>query len=248
MLTAIVLSALIIGHRGASGHAPENTLPAFEKAAEMGADGIELDLWPDVNGHPIVIHDEELGRTHKHKGKVTTMRADDLAVLGIPRYEDVLQLAKGRLIVFTELKGGHEDKVAEAIHRAVAEDGWSYDRLPVIGFDHDQLARLKEAHPALVTGATFSRKMLEHVPRKDHATFMVSKAARIGASAINPDHRLVMPEVVAKAHAAGLKVNVWTVNTPAAMDRALALGVDAIMTDYPDRLRAKVHRAAHDLP
>lgn len=241
MLSAVVLSALIIGHRGASGHLPENTLPAFEKAAELGADGIELDVWPDVNGHPVVIHDEELGRTHRQKGKVTSMRADDLALLGIPRYEDVLALARSRLLVFTELKGNAGDNVAEAINRAVKMDGWSYDALPVIGFDHGQLERLKQRNPAILTGATFSREMLEHVPRDRHATFMVSKASRIGASAINPDYRLVTPEVVAAAHGAGLKVNVWTVNTLAAMDKMLALGVDAIMTDYPDRLRQRIH-------
>ena len=241
MLSAIVLSALIIGHRGASGHLPENTLPAFAKAIEMGADGIELDVWPDVNGHPVVIHDEDLERTYRQKGKVTGMRVEDLSVLGVPRYEDVLELAKGKLIVFTELKGMHEDKVADAIHRAVSENGWSYDALPVIGFDHDQLERLKDANPAIVTGASFSRKMLEHIPRDKHAAFMVSKASSIHASAINPDYRLVTPEIVEKAHAAGLKVNVWTVNSPAAMDKLLALRVDAIMTDYPDRLHGKIH-------
>lgn len=243
MFSAIVMSMLIIGHRGASGHAPENTLPAFEKAIEMGADGVELDLWPNALGEPMVIHDDKLERTHRHKGRVTDMRVEDLAPLGIPRYQDVLDMAKGKLVVFTELKGDHEDKVAEAIHRAVAQDGWRYKALPVIGFDHAQLKRLKKAHPDILTGATFSRRMLEGLAPELHAPHMIATAKRLGASAINPDYNLVTPEIVAAAHEAGLAVNVWTVNHPVAMDKMIALGVDSIMTDYPDRLHAKLHPA-----
>lgn len=243
MLSAIVMSLLIIGHRGASGHAPENTLPAFEKAAEMHADGIEFDVWPDASGMPMVIHDDELKRTHGHDGRVTKMLAEDLAALDIPRYQQVLDMAKGRLILFTELKGDAEDAVAEAIHRAVAQDGWRYEELPVIGFDHAQLERLKRANPAILIGATFSRNMLEHVPQGEQADFMVTRAINLKASAINPDYRMVTPELVEKAHAANLAVNVWTVNTPGTMKKLMDMGVDSIMTDYPDRLHAIVAEA-----
>lgn len=243
LLSPIVMSLLIIGHRGASGHAPENTLPAFEKAIEMGADGIELDVWPAVDGTPMVIHDDALERTHGHQGRVSAMQAGELADLGIPRYEDVLALAKDRLVVFTELKGGHEDVVAGLIHRAVAQDGRTYGELPVIGFDHEQLRRLKKTHPAILTGATFSQRMLERVPAAQQAEYMITRAQDIGAAAINPQYHLVTAELVERAHAAGLQVNVWTVNTPGTMRKLIALGVDSIMTDYPDRLHRIVHEA-----
>lgn len=241
MLAAIAMSLLIIGHRGASGHAPENTLPAFEKAIEMGADGVELDLWPAADGTPVVIHDEELERTHRHNGKVTAMDVADLRGLDIPSYAQVLELAQGKLVVFTELKGPREDKVAEAIHHGVTEDGWSYAALPVISFNHAQLERLKRANPDIRIGASFSRKMLEHIPAAERINFMLTRARNMQAFAINPDYRLVTPELVERAHAAGLQVNVWTVNAPDAMHDLMAMGVDSIMTDYPDRLYSIVH-------
>jgi glycerophosphoryl diester phosphodiesterase len=241
MLSVILMSALIIGHRGASGHAPENTLPAFQKAIEQHADGIELDIWPDVEGVPTVIHDEELSRTTRHKGKVTAMRRADLEPLGIPSYQQVLDMAQGKLIIFTELKGQQEQKVGEAIEQAVATGGWSYEQLPVIGFNHQQLARLKERYPDISIGLSFGRRTLEVIPAEQRAPYMVAKASSHHADAINPDYDFATAELVQKAHAAGLKVNVWTVNTPEAMDRMLELGVDAIMTDYPDRLYTKLH-------
>src|SRR5688500_10081849 len=139
MFAAVVMSTLIIGHRGASGHLPENTLPAFEKAIEMGADGIELDIWPDADGIPVIIHDETLSRTTKHEGRVTAMRAADFAPLGVPAYQQALDLAPGKIVIFTELKGECEENAGAMIEKAVADGKWRYEQLPVIGFDHDQL-------------------------------------------------------------------------------------------------------------
>lgn len=236
MFAAVVMSTLIIGHRGASGHLPENTLPAFEKAIEMGADGIELDIWPDADGVPVVIHDETLSRTTQQEGKVTAMRAADFTPFGIPTYQQALDLAPGKMMIFTELKGECEKNAGAMIEKAVASGVWRHEQLPVIGFDHEQLRRIKTLYPHIRTGATFSRKMLESIPSSQHAAHMIAEARRIGASAINPDFRLTTSEVVEQTHAAGLKVNVWTVNKPADMQAMLALGVDAIMTDFPDIL------------
>lgn len=243
-LAPLIMSTLIIGHRGASGHLPENTLPAFEKAIEMQADGVELDIWPDKHGEPVVIHDESLSRTTTHKGKVTAMAMEDLAALGVPAYVQVLDMAEGKLIVFTELKGPKEERVGAAIAKAVESGKWSYARLPVIGFDHAQLGRVKQAYPHIRIGLSFSRKMLEHIPAGERAAYMVAKASGMGASAINPHYTEATPELVEAAHKAGLSVNVWTVNSEAGYDRILALGVDSIMTDYPDRLYKKLHPAA----
>lgn len=236
-----MVSLMIVGHRGASGHAPENTLPAFEKAIELQAEGVELDIWPDKDGVPVVIHDDSLERTHHVKRLVSESTAAELKTHDIPSYEDVLALAKGKLVVFTELKGASEDAVGAIIDRKVAEEGWSYEQLPVIGFDHAQLKRLKAKHPQILTGATFSRKMLERIPRNAHADYMISAAKAIGATAINPDYRLITGEVVRQARKAGMKVNVWTVNTPRDIKTMIAFRVDAIMSDYPDRVAAELH-------
>jgi glycerophosphoryl diester phosphodiesterase len=131
--------------------------------------------------------------------------------------------------------------VGQAIHDAVASGVWNYAQLPVIGFDHAQLARVKAAYPDIHIGVSFSKKMLEYVPADKHTPYMVAKASGMHAQAINPDYRLVTQELVESAHAAGLKVNVWTVNNSTAMRNMIALGVDAIMTDYPNRLYEILH-------
>lgn len=234
------MAPLIIGHRGASGYLPENTLAAFEKAIALGADGIELDIWPDASGEPMVIHDESLSRTTRHRGKVTAMPMADLIPLGIPSYRQVLGIAPGKMVVFTELKGQQENRVGEAIYDAAASGAWNYSQLPVIGFDHAQLARLKAVYPEIAIGLSFDKAMLKQVPSANH---MIAKARELQAAAINPDYHLATKELVDAAHAAGLAVNVWTVNHPKAMQQMIALGVDAIMTDYPDRLHVLLQEA-----
>lgn len=241
MLSVILMSALIIGHRGASGHLPENTLPAFQKAIELNADGVELDIWPDAEGVPTVIHDEDLSRTTTHKGKVTSLRRADLEPLGVPSYQQVLDVAQGKLIVFTELKGKQEEHVGEAIVSAVESGKWSYAQLPVIGFNHQQLTTLKERFPALSIGLSYGKETLENIPAEQRDSYMIAKASAAHADAINPDYHFATPELVQKAHAAGLKVNVWTVNSETAMQQMLDAGVDSIMTDYPDRLYRLMH-------
>lgn len=238
---ALMVSLMIVGHRGASGHAPENTIPSFEKAIELRADAVELDIRSDKNGIPVVIHDASLERTSSVKRDVASFTVEELAKYHVPSYEQALDTAKSKLVVFTELKDASEDAVADIITRKVAEGGWSYDQLPVIGFDHEQLRRVKNRNPDIVTGASFSRSMLEQIPRDTHADYMISAAKSIGASAINPDYRLVNGEVVRRAHKAGLKVNVWTVNSPRDITTMIAYGVDAIMSDYPDRVYSRVH-------
>lgn len=240
-MLALMVSLMIVGHRGASGHVPENTLPAFQKAIELRADAVELDIHSDKDGIPVVVHDDSLKRTAKRDVTVASLSAQELEKYDIPTYEQVLEMSKGKLIVFTELKGDSEDAVADIITQKVAEEGWTYEQLPVIGFDHEQLRRVKARNPDIITGATFSRSMLEQIPRDTHADYMISAAKAIGATAINPDYRLVNGEVVRKARKAGLKVNVWTVNSPRDITTMIAFGVDAIMSDYPDRVYSRLH-------
>lgn len=240
-MLALMVSLMIVGHRGASGHAPENTLPAFQKAIELRADAVELDIHSDKHGIPVVVHDGNLKRTANRDVAVASLSAQELAEYSIPTYEQVLETAKDKLIVFTELKGDSEDAIADIITRKVAEEGWTYEQLPVIGFDHEQLRRVKARNPDILIGATFSRSMLEQIPRDTHADFMISAAKAMGAYAINPDFRLVNGDVVRKAHKAGLKVNVWTVNSPRDITTMIAFKVDAIMSDYPDRVYSRLH-------
>lgn len=235
---------LITGHRGASGQYPENSLLAFEKAFEQGAAAIELDVRRCKTGEMVVIHDETVDRTTNGAGKVEDLTLAELKALDdthgqkIATLDEVLEMVGGKATIFIEMKGEGNKEVAESIHKAVKEKGFSYDQLPVIGFDHTRLFMLKLNHPHIQTGLSFSGKN----PKLERAA-MVPLAKTLGASAINPNHTLVDRELVDAAHKAGLSVNTWTVNQPGVMERMRDYGVDAIMTDHPGKLSNLVRQA-----
>lgn len=234
---------LITGHRGASGQYPENSLLAFEKAFEQGATAIELDVRRCKTGEMVVIHDETVDRTTNGSGRVEDLTLAELKALDdndgqkIATLDEVLERVGGEATIFIEMKGEGNGEVAASIHKAVKVLGFSYDQLPVIGFDHTRLFMLKLHNPHIQTGLSFSGRN----PKLERAA-MVPLAKTLGASAINPNHTLVDKALVDAAHKAGLSVNTWTVNQPEVMERMLDYGVDAIMTDHPGKLHDVVRQ------
>lgn len=233
---------LITGHRGASGLYPENSMLAFKKAFEQGANAIELDVHRCKTGEMVVIHDETVDRTMNGTGRVADLTLAELKALDgkdgqkIVTLDEVLEMVGGKATVFIEMKGPGNAEVAKSIHKAVKEQGFSYDQLPVISFDHSRLFLLKLRNPHIQTGLSFSKRT------KLERTTMVPLAKTLGASSINPYHVMVDKELVEEAHKAGLSVNPWTVNRPEVMERMHGYGVDAIMTNYPDKLHNVVHQ------
>ncbi len=228
---------LVTAHQGASGDYPDNTLLAFEKAIEHGAEAIELDVHRCKSGEMVVIHDESVDRTTNGTGKVADLTLAELKQLDagegekIPTLDETLAMLAGRVTVFVELKDTAIQEVADSVHRAVREHGFTYDQLPVIGFDHQDLLALKITNPDIQTGLTWSER------RQDIASIiMIPEAKMMGAVAINPEHTMITPELVERAHKVGLKVNTWTVNEPDDIRRMIDAGVDAIMSDYPKRV------------
>lgn len=228
---------LTVGHRGASGDLPENTMGSFAEALKRGATAIELDVHRCKSGEMVVIHDEDVSRTTSGSGKVSELTLAELKKFDagngeqIPTLDEVLELVNRKASIFIELKSPGAKHVAATIHDAVENKGWKYDQLPVIGFNHRQLYAFKRQNPDIEIGATIHKKV-----KTVGALTLMAVAKRMGASAINPDHRLVTPSLVRKAHANGMKVNVWTVNEPKDIRRMLDAGVDAIMSDYPERI------------
>lgn len=226
--------ALVIAHRGASGQRPENTLSAYALAIDQGADMIEIDLHLTRDGAMVVTHDEDLaglgGRGEVADAGLAEVRALDAGGgEQVPVLDEVLD-AFGRRIAFNlELKRGTRDYYAGlegAVLSAVEERGLLGGTLFSSFFD-PVLARLRERSPEARLALLISRR---------YPARAVERALALGAEAVNPEVPVATPELVEEAHAAGLRVLVFTVDEPAEMARLLDLGVDGLFTNHPDRM------------
>jgi len=221
-----------IGHRGACGYEPENTLRSFQKAIEMRVPMIEFDVYALGGGEVVVIHDDTVDRTTNGKGYVQKMSFEEIRMLDagkgekVPTLQEVLDLVAGKIQVNVELKGeGTAEPVAKIIEEYVHDKGWSYDHFLVSSFNHHELKKFHEICPKVRIGA-----LLSAIPL-GYATL----AEDMGCYSINLDKDFINQEFVADAHGRGLKVFVWTVNEPEDISRMKELEVDGIFTNYPDR-------------
>ncbi len=232
----------LVGHRGAGGLAPENTLPSFELALALGVDAIELDVHLSQDGIPVVIHDHTLDRTTNGHGPVAVHTVAQLKALDasgpfratypdarIPTLEEVLSWARGRTRVVIELKGTENPHLVPRTLDLVREYCLTEDVL-LISFDHAALVEARRLVPEIRTGALYVARLADPV----------GLAAACGAIALCPHWSMVTPDDVRKAHEAGLAVCVWTANDPHEVAAALRSEVDAVTTDFPDRVRSRL--------
>jgi glycerophosphoryl diester phosphodiesterase len=219
---------LVIAHRGASSlHPPGNTLEAFAAAGELGADGVELDVHALGDGALGVHHDPTLpdGRA------LHELRSEDL-----PAWVPLLEASLFRcepLDVNVEIKGDgpmalRASLVADTVDLLVRLG--SPDRFLITSFDWEIITAARQRAPQVPTGfLTMNDPMVDG---------LLDRIAAAGHCAVNPWNGVVTPVVVAAAHELGLSVNVWTVDDPARIRELAAMGVDAIITNVPDRCRA----------
>jgi glycerophosphoryl diester phosphodiesterase len=226
----------VIAHRGASGHLPENTLPAYQLAVEQGADMIEIDLHRTRDAAVVITHDEDLcglgGRGEICDASLSEVRALD-AGRGerVPLLAEVLDRFGSRIAFNLELKRGtraeYPEVEAEAL-AAVVQRGL-LERTLFSSFHDSVLARLRALSSAARIALLLSPQSAENP---------IERARRLGAEAINPWRGLVRRELVEAAHQAGLAVYVFTVDDVEEMKRLLAMGADGLFTNFPDRMRA----------
>lgn len=216
-----------IGHRGAKGHAAENTLASFQKAIELGVDGIELDVHLSLDGKAMVIHDDTVDRTTSQKGLVTHFSAKELEPLGIPTLESVFDLVNKHCFINVELKTYKTaDKVVEIIGHYVAEKSWNYDQLIVSSFDWNALQQVHFLNDKIRIGILTNTDLA-----------LASAFAKfIKAYSIHPYYHLLNAENVAQIQSKNFKVYPWTINEPEDIIFAKSLKVDGIITDFPDRI------------
>jgi len=216
---------LIIGHRGASAVAPENTIAAFAAAIAAGADGVEFDVRLSSDCVPVIIHDDTLQRTAGLRKRVADLTVDELREVGVPSLRELFELMAGNdLLLYLEVKESSAELSALCC-RLINEFSLA-TRVIVECFD---LKVLRSLDPSLKTAALFE-------PRIFTDRHLVDRALEVGASVIALHHRLAKPALVEEARAAGLSVVVWTVDSPAWVALARTMNIEALITNDPARL------------
>ncbi len=229
---------LILGHRGASIAFAENTPPAFAGAAAMGADGVELDVRLAPSGHKglrLVVHHDPVP-------------PEPEAVDALPSLDAVLDACGDRMLVNVEIKNDESEAgfdptmgvVAPVVAGLRARGHDWVNRVLISSFSARTLEHCRLVGPEFATAQLASA--LHLADRRP----LVATAAAAGHSAVHPDHRVVTREFVMDAHAAGLAVNVWTVNDPDRIVELAEMGVDGVCTDVPDVALAALGRSAAD--
>lgn len=224
---------IVFGHRGARGHAPENTLPSIELALAQGADWIEIDVQM-ADGEAWVIHDATLDRTTDHTGAVAAASREQLLACDagngarIPTLAQVMDCVAGRARLNIELKGkGTAGFVAAAVGNRVQEGGASWDDFSVSSFHHGWLQAVRTLEPEIPIGALFLGVPVD----------LAASAEALGARAVHLGLDFLDPAMIDDAHERGMAVHVYTVNAEDDLRRMAELGVDGVFTDYPDRAR-----------
>ena len=221
---------LCFAHRGASGHEPENTLSAIEKAIDLGADWIEVDVYA-VERELIVIHDERLDRTTNGTGFVTDNTLEYLRSLDagkgqrIPTLREVFDCVDRRAGINVELKGPDTAGLTVSlINEYLTTWKWRNDQVIVSSFHRRELGRVKKLDPTVRIGIVIGGF---HRPYKKFVTQFTTYS-------VHPRIDLVNADFVRSAHERGLKVFVYTVNRSEDIARMTAMGVDGIFTDFPE--------------
>ncbi len=247
---------MIHGHRGASGVAPENTLAAFRRAIEMGAEALEMDLQLTKDGAVVILHDATIDRTTDRRGRLADLtlaevkHADAGGKTGpayrgerIPTLAEAIDLARtagaGHTRLNLELKYHVEGVPSSDLERAalavLREKGFTSQVL-IQSFHHGVLARVQALEPDIPRGVLVGKRQ---APVADPGALVHEHHATYYA----PEFVLVTPAMVAALHGAGIPIVTWTVNETRDMERLLAMGLgalpgDGIISNYPDRLVA----------
>ena len=220
---------LCIGHRGAMGYEPENTLRSIALALELGVDAVEIDVY-NVEGQLIVIHDRDLSRTTNGEGYIENCSFAYLRSLDagkgeqIPTLKEVVDLVDRQAKINIELKGSNTAKLVVALVLDYIKQGWSYNDFIISSFNHYELNLVKAIDSNLTIG------MLIYGLPWDY----IRIAQKLSADIVIGSLDYIDAKLVSAAHQENLQAWVYTVNRPQDIITMRELGVDGIFTNYPD--------------
>ena len=221
----------VIGHRGAMGHAPENTITSVKKALTYDVDAIEIDVFRCLTGEIVVFHDKKLSKLTNGKGNIenkTLTELRKLKVMGtdsIPTLEEVISVINGKVNLNIELKGKNTAKgVLNIMKKSVLTGNWKNHQLYVSSFDWDELREFKKLTNQFRIAVLTDDKPIDAIPI----------AKELNAFAINPSHKMLRYDLVKEIQLHGFKVFTWTVNDINRINKLISWKVDGIITDYPE--------------
>ncbi|MEK7230256.1 MAG: glycerophosphodiester phosphodiesterase [Candidatus Binatota bacterium] len=229
-----------IAHRGSSGSYPENTRLAFEKAIEAGADMIEMDCRLSKDGHVVVIHDDRLDRTARAKGFVKGKTLKQLKKLDVGAWlkksfkgeriltlEEILEIVSGKVEINLEIKSVLRGPLGIELKVLFIVSHFDYlERTIFSSFDYQSLRRLRELAPDVRIGVLYGAGI------KDNP---FQAAREMNAYSLHIQREFATPHFLEEARELGLKSFVWTVNEAEEMEKFLSLGVDGIISDFPEK-------------
>ena len=238
----IIEKTLIFAHRGASAYEPDNTMEAFELAAKMGADGIELDVRITSDGEVVIVHDSRIDRCSNGRGTVSQYTLAELKAMDfgygffenqrtkykIATLNEVYELvAPLGMIVNVEIKD-HVPEIIKACDE-IAQRHNMREKVIYSSFNHYQVCRVKDQIPGAFIAPLHMLNMSTLVDPWDFCK-------KIGAKATHPQFEIIKayPDFVKTCHDNGIRVHIFGANKPEDLQYCLDSGVDVIMTDYPD--------------
>ena len=224
---------LVFGHRGAKGHAAENTLSSIQKAIELGVDGIEVDVFRCGSGELVVFHDRSVEKLTNGIGFIEQMSLNSIKKLNvldqgkIPTLNEVLDLIDGQVILNIELKGSNTSFLThQLLNSYFKSSNWKPEKIIISSFDWDELRAFyqlnKEIKIAILT--------------EDDPVDAIPIAKELNAFSINPNHVLLTKLNAAKIKSENISIYPWTVNEILDINKMKKIGVDGIITDYPEKV------------
>ncbi|MFV8442745.1 glycerophosphodiester phosphodiesterase [Flavobacterium sp. LB2P44] len=224
---------VVCGHRGAMGHATENTLASIKKGIELKADMLEIDVFKIKTGELVVFHDDDLDRLTNAKGKIEDYTFDDLRkvlVAGkhqIPTLQEVIAVIDKKAVLNIELKGTNTATDTYRIIEEYKKKGWSNKDFFISSFRIGELQTMRSLSKEIAIGLLTYKEPIESI---------IKTGKELKAQAINPYYKTLTAENVAVMKANDFKIYPWTVNEPLDVKNLQELKVNGIITDYPERI------------
>ena len=224
-------SILNIGHRGAKGHIAENTIASIHKAIELGADGIEIDVFQCKSGEIVLFHDKTLEKLTNGDGNIEDKNLEELRKLkvlnssySIPTLEEVLKSIGKDVFLNIELKGRNTAEGSlNLIKKYIERNKIEFNNILFSSFNWEELKDLR----------SLSDKVQLALITEQDPLLAIDYALKLKAVAINPNYKDLNEQIISKINEKGLKIYTWTVNSKIQIDRLKVLNVNGIITDFP---------------